>query len=70
MASLIIAEKNKAAKAIADALGQNQSIKKSKSVQIYHVSSKDIYIIPLRGHILEYRNTDEFKSWTKSTCFK
>ena len=66
MATLIIAEKNKAAKAIADALGPVKSIKKSKSLQIYEVPSKNIYVIPLRGHILEYRNTESFKSWTKS----
>ncbi len=65
MSTLIIAEKNKAAFAIAEALGTVQTIKKSK-VNIYYVPSKDIYVIPLRGHILGYKNTDEFKSWTKS----
>ncbi|MFX1392785.1 MAG: DNA topoisomerase, partial [Promethearchaeota archaeon] len=47
------------------ALGKVITIKKSK-IKIYHIPSKDIYIIPLRGHILGYKNTDEFKSWTKS----
>ena len=65
MSTLIIAEKNKAALAIAESLGNVKTIKKSK-IKIYHVPSKDIYIIPLRGHILGYKNTDEFKSWTKS----
>ncbi|MHA1149046.1 MAG: DNA topoisomerase [Promethearchaeota archaeon] len=66
MASLIIAEKNKAAKAIAEALGPVNSIKKSKSLSVYYVSSKDIYVIPLRGHIMEYHSTEKFKSWLKS----
>ncbi len=66
MAIIVIAEKNKAARAIADALGPVQSIKKSKGLEIYHVPSKDIYVVPLRGHILEYRNSYAFKSWTKS----
>jgi DNA topoisomerase-1 len=66
MATLIIAEKNKAAKAIAEALGPVKAIKKSKGLQIYHIPSRNIYIIPLRGHILNYRNTEAFKSWTKS----
>ena len=66
MATLIIAEKNKAAKAIADALGSVKSIKKPKSIQIYQVLSKNIYVLPLRGHILEYRNTNAFKSWSKT----
>ncbi len=66
MATLIIAEKAKAAKAIAEALGPSKSIKKSKYLYIYHIPSKDIYVIPLRGHILEYKNTAAYKSWTKS----
>ena len=66
MAHLIIAEKNKAALAIAEALGPINTIKKSKYLNVYQVPSKDIYILPLRGHILEYRNTAEFKSWTGS----
>ncbi|MFX1256843.1 MAG: DNA topoisomerase [Promethearchaeota archaeon] len=69
MPTLIISEKNKAAKAIAEALGPVKSIKKSNFLYIYYVKHnyEDIYIIPLRGHILGYKNSDEFKSWTKST---
>jgi DNA topoisomerase-1 len=66
MPTLIIAEKNKAAKAIADALGPVNSIKKSKFLKVYNIPSKEIYVIPLRGHILEYRNTKAFKSWKNS----
>ncbi|MFX1570777.1 MAG: DNA topoisomerase [Promethearchaeota archaeon] len=65
MTTLIITEKNKAAEAIAQALGPVKVIEKTKKLKIYLVISKDIYVIPLRGHILEYRNTDAFKSWTK-----
>jgi len=67
MTTLIITEKNKAAEAIANALGSVKIIKKAKALNIYLVASKDIYIVPLRGHILEYRNTDAFKSWTKTS---
>lgn len=66
MPTLIVSEKNKAALAIAEALGTVNTIKKSKFLNVYSIPSKDIYVIPLRGHILEYQNTDTFKSWTKS----
>ncbi|MFX1275704.1 MAG: DNA topoisomerase [Promethearchaeota archaeon] len=63
MTTIIIAEKSKAAKSIAEALGSVKSIKKSQYVYVYNVPSKDIYVIPLRGHLLEHRNTPEFKNW-------
>ena len=66
MPTLIISEKNKAAKGIAEALGPVKTINKTKSLTIYQVVSKDIYVVPLRGHILEYRNTDQYKSWDKT----
>ena len=66
MPTLIISEKNKAAKAIAEALGPVSVVNKSKFLNIYQIPSRGIYVIPLRGHILEYRNTDQFKSWTKT----
>jgi DNA topoisomerase-1 len=66
MATLIITEKNKAAEAIANALGLVKVINKTKSLKIYLVPSKNIFVIPLRGHLLEYRNTEAYKSWTKS----
>ncbi len=64
MAILIIAEKKKAAEAIAEALGPVKFIKKTKSLNIYYIPSRNIYVLPLRGHLLEYRNTDAFKGWT------
>jgi len=66
MATLIITEKNKAAEAIANALGPAKVIKKAKSLKIYSIPSKSIYIVPLRGHILEYKNTEAYKSWIKT----
>jgi len=66
MPTLIISEKNKAAKGIAEALGPVTVINKSKSLKVYQIPSKNIYVVPLRGHILEYRNTAQFKSWTNS----
>ncbi|MFX0058105.1 MAG: DNA topoisomerase [Candidatus Heimdallarchaeota archaeon] len=66
MSTIIISEKNKAAEAIAEALGPVKVLKRGKKLNIYYVSSRDLYVIPLRGHILEYRNTEDFKSWTKS----
>ncbi len=62
MPTLIIAEKNKAAMAIASALGSYSKINKTK-VNVYYIRSKDIYVVPLRGHILEYRNTEKYKNW-------
>ena len=52
MATLIIAEKNKAAIAIAEALGTVSVIKKQK-LNVYSVPSRNIFVIPLRGHIME-----------------
>ncbi|TKJ18177.1 MAG: hypothetical protein CEE43_18675 [Promethearchaeota archaeon Loki_b32] len=66
MATIIITEKNKAAEAIANAIGTVKIIKKAKYLKVYFIPLKDIYVIPLRGHILEYRNTNAFKSWTNS----
>ena len=66
MPTLIISEKNKAAKGIAEALGPVTIINKSKFLKVYQIPSKDIYVVPLRGHILEYRNTDQYKSWANS----
>ena len=66
MPTLIISEKNKAAKRIAEALGPVTVINRSKYLKVYQVPSKSIYVVPLRGHILEYRNTPQFKSWTNS----
>lgn len=66
MSTLIIAEKNQAALAIAEALGPIKKIKKGKYLSVYHVPSKNIYVIPLRGHLLEHKNTDKYKSWINS----
>jgi len=66
MATIIVAEKNKAAEAIAKALGSVKTIKKSKILNIYIIPSKDIYVIPLRGHLLEHKNTAAYKSWTNT----
>ncbi|MEJ2294274.1 MAG: DNA topoisomerase, partial [Candidatus Lokiarchaeota archaeon] len=62
MSILIISEKNKAAQAIAEALGNVTIIKKYK-VNVYSVPSKNLFVIPLRGHLLEYRNTEKYKHW-------
>jgi len=62
MSTLIISEKNKAAQAIAEALGKVNIIKKNR-LNIYSIPSNNIFVIPLRGHLLEYRNTDKYKSW-------
>ncbi|MHA2128517.1 MAG: DNA topoisomerase, partial [Promethearchaeota archaeon] len=66
MVTLIIAEKKKAAEAIALAIGPVNIIKKAKNLQVYFIPSKKTYVVPLRGHLLEYKNTDAYKSWTKS----
>jgi len=66
MATIIVAEKNKAAEAIAKALGSVKIINKTKSLNVYTVPSKNLYVIPLRGHLLEHKNTEAYKSWTKT----
>ncbi|MHA1913819.1 MAG: DNA topoisomerase [Promethearchaeota archaeon] len=66
MATLIIAEKKKAAEAIASAIGSVKIIQKTKTLSIFSVASQDTYVVPLRGHLLEYRNTDAYSSWTKT----
>ncbi len=65
MTTLIVAEKNKAAIAIAEALGKTNRLKQS-SINIYQVKSRDLYIIPLRGHLLAYKNVGIYKNWSKS----
>ena len=62
MSTIIISEKNKAAQAIAEALGTVKPIKKNK-LNVYSIPSKNIFVIPLRGHLLEYHNTEKYKSW-------
>ena len=66
MATLIVAEKNKAAKAIAESLGPVNTIQEGKYVKVYEVPPENLYVLPLRGHIFEHRNSDAYKSWTKS----
>lgn len=60
---MMISEKYKAAQAIADALGPYRTIKQV-GFQIFHNQARDLYIIPLRGHILRYINTPKYKSWS------
>jgi DNA topoisomerase-1 len=62
--TLIISEKNKAAQAIAEALGPVKSISFGKSLRIYYVPSRQIYVLPLRGHIQQYQNVGPYKKWT------
>jgi DNA topoisomerase I len=64
MATMIIAEKKKAAQSIAEALGKTTLIPMNKSLKVFYVQSKDVYVIPLRGHIMQYANTEEYAKWT------
>jgi DNA topoisomerase-1 len=63
MATLIITEKKKAAEAIANALGSVKTLKISKTFSVYLIPSEHVYVVPLRGHLLEYRNSEAYKSW-------
>ncbi len=65
MNELIICEKNKAAEAVANAIGNPTKLKFNK-IPYFYIKNKNMYVIPLRGHIKEYRNTDKYKSWSKS----
>src|SRR6056297_210310 len=64
MATLLIAEKSKAAQAIAEALGPTSKDKVSKYVYVYYVKNHDLYVVPLRGHIKGYKNTKPYQKWT------
>lgn len=64
MSTLIISEKNKAAQAIAEALGQTKKVQVNKLVSVYQIPSRNIYVLPLRGHIQQYENTAPYKKWT------
>ena len=63
---MIISEKSKAAQAIAEALGSYKTIRKGK-MRVYYVPTKDVYIVPLRGHIVQFKNTDAYKRWQFNT---
>ncbi len=65
MNEIIICEKRKAAEAIANSLGKPTKLSFNK-VPYFHIKDKNIYVVPLRGHIKEYRNTEKYKSWSKS----
>jgi DNA topoisomerase IA len=63
---MIISEKAKAAQAIADALGPKSTIR-FMNISVYYVQSKDVYVVPLRGHIMQYENTPSYKKWDPKT---
>ncbi len=65
MSTLIIAEKAKAAQAIAEGLG-SVKVEKRGSIAIYTVPSRNIAVIPLRGHIVGLETVAKFKNWSKS----
>jgi len=62
---LIICEKKKAAEAVAKSLGSSQKLIFNK-IPYFYIKNKEIYVVPLKGHIKEYRNTEKYKSWSKS----
>ncbi|HMF33436.1 MAG TPA: DNA topoisomerase, partial [Candidatus Lokiarchaeia archaeon] len=62
---MIIAEKAKAAKAIAAALGPVTEEKRG-TIKVFHVPSRDITVIPLRGHIANHQTVAKFASWQNS----
>ncbi|MHA1729494.1 MAG: DNA topoisomerase [Promethearchaeota archaeon] len=66
MSTMIISEKSKAAQAIADALGSKKTIREGK-INVYSVPSKNLYVIPLRGHIMQYENSGKYKKWDLTT---
>jgi len=66
MSTIIICEKTKAARAIAEALGQIKIINYS-NISLYEVPSRNLIVIPLRGHIMQYENTEPYKKWKFET---
>jgi DNA topoisomerase-1 len=65
MNTLIVTEKNKAAQAIAESLGK-PTIQKYKGIKIYSLNHEKVFVLPLRGHILSYRNSEKYKSWSNT----
>ncbi len=65
MSTVIIAEKAKAAQAIAEGLG-SVKVEKRGSIAIYTVPSRNIAVIPLRGHIIGLDTVEKFENWRKS----
>ncbi|RLF19453.1 MAG: type IA DNA topoisomerase, partial [Thermoprotei archaeon] len=62
--SLVVAEKNKVAKALANILLGHYRIMKYRGIPIY--SNRDVWIFGVQGHILEL-DFAEFKEWSLST---
>ena len=65
LSTIIIAEKAKAARAIADALGAVTE-EKQGSIKVFHVQGRNIVVVPLRGHITNYQTVAKFGSWQHS----
>ncbi len=65
MSTVIIAEKTQAAEAIADALGK-VIIEKRGLIKIFTIPSRNITVIPLRGHIVGHEPVAKFENWSKS----
>ncbi|MFX1353234.1 MAG: hypothetical protein ACFFGP_04665 [Promethearchaeota archaeon] len=51
MSTLIISEKDKAAKAIAEALGSVKTINKSKRIKIYYVQARECSFCRFNIHL-------------------
>ncbi|MEQ9715104.1 MAG: DNA topoisomerase [Candidatus Asgardarchaeum sp.] len=64
MAKLLIAEKYKAGRKIANALGK-VSVEQYYDVPLFKVNGGQIYVLPLKGHISTYTTIDEFSKWKK-----
>lgn len=63
MSWLIIAEKDLAARRIAEILFGNLKVIKNGKVKIYYSAKKDAYVIGLKGHLLELDFPDDLNDW-------
>lgn len=63
--TLLISEKNKAAQTIARALGPVQK-RSVRGVPVYAVPSRDLLVVPLRGHMKGYRNVGPYEKWSQT----
>ncbi|MHA1731700.1 MAG: DNA topoisomerase [Promethearchaeota archaeon] len=62
--TILISEKNKAARTIAEALGPVLA-RRENGVPVYEVPSRDLVVVALRGHLKGYRNVGPYEKWNQ-----
>ncbi|MCS7120990.1 MAG: DNA topoisomerase I [Archaeoglobaceae archaeon] len=70
MSWLIVAEKDLAAKRLAEILFKDLKVLRDGKAKFYYSQSKKAYVIGLKGHILELDFPDEFRDWRNTPLEK